>query len=463
MATKGCYLEIINRAFDSINVTCTNSNNNDWESKKSPQDLYNNKVLDKDLYYDTKDAEMDGITNYDGKFSIEISINNKKCCQSFNLKDGRNNITTRKRIIKKECDCMLFVTMGHSVKRFASKNKDNSDMGVFRIEVFSLSKRRFGIIADYHLNDERTNYPKKFITHLKDVRYAPEFIAVCGDLVDNSTKMQQDQKFASYFTIPFEDENFMIAEGFGNHDIWIGTGGTDMPRFIEGRNVERGKEKETENKLNEFSADNITNYPNRHYTWTTILEKTIEEKTKKMKIHFFMLNNLPGYEGIAECKDADMDDSQKNGNSPYESLKFLENTLAKIDTTDGFKHVAILFFHLNHNISTDWWSDKSKKDYRTVCFNSKIKVLASFFGHKHDHITKYESMIGKVDNGQDYTIHGVKCATNNSCEYDNYITFVDTEITDYGKLEMRVAYIKGDDLKVDDSNFTKLESLTFDI
>ena len=75
MATKGCYLEVINRAFDKIKVTCENVEGGDWEEGKSPADYFNNLEMKK-YGYKSVDVEMDGVISYDGKFNISISLNN---------------------------------------------------------------------------------------------------------------------------------------------------------------------------------------------------------------------------------------------------------------------------------------------------------------------------------------------------------------------------------------------------
>ena len=451
MAIKGCYLEVINRAFDKINVTCENVKDGDWENKKSPADYFNNLEIKK---YGSKsvDVEMDGVISYDGKFNISISLFSENnivgvFSKLLNIKDGKDHDTNRIRYFSDE-GCAILITRGLSVERVKGESK-NTNMGVFKIEVFDISKRRFGVIADYHLTDEIINesYPEKFINYLANIDETPEFIAVCGDLVNDSTKMQQDIKFANDFIIPFEDKNIMIAEGFGNHDLWTGIGGTDMPRFIEGRNIEREKEKDTENKLNEFSYDKNSPFPQRHYTWTTELHKN----EIKVKIHFFMLNNSPGYGGeLIDNKQTD--DSQKKQYSSYCSLNYLEESL-NINYKDDYKHVAILFFHLFPDEET--LGEKNIKSYDEITQKSKMKVFSTFFGHKHEHKTLYKNT----------SIKGFKCTAcakdkdTEGSEYANGITFVDMELKENAILEMTVGYL--DDIEKNEYVISK--SLSIDL
>ena len=382
-------------------------------------------------------------------------IAKKKFSEKLNIAEGRDHGTKRLRIFS-DAGCAILITRGLSVERVKEKNK-NTNMGVFKIEVFDISKRRFGVIADYHLTDEIINesYPEKFINYLANIDETPEFIAVCGDLVNNSTKMQQDIKFANDFIIPFEDKNIMIAEGFGNHDLWTGKGGTDMPRFIEGRNIEREKEKDTENKLNEFSYDKNSPFPQRHYTWTTELHKN----EKKVKVHFFMLNNFPGYE-VGEYTDQNddidqtddtyqTDDSQANQYDPYYSLNYLEESL-NINYEDGYKHVAILFFHLYPNDKT--WGKKNMDSCTSIIEKSEMKVFTTFFGHDHKHITSYEDKYKGLEG-----FKCTACAEHKETKYANGITFVDMELTENAKLKMTVGYLA--DIENDKYNISKQLSI----
>lgn len=98
----GCYLELINRAFDQIEITVEPTDKKEWENKAFNGATYK---LTSNNYHQLDDYEMDskGIhaIKAHGHFRITVSIDGKKeqLPQIFDLEDGRQSGSIRRYFI----------------------------------------------------------------------------------------------------------------------------------------------------------------------------------------------------------------------------------------------------------------------------------------------------------------------------------------------------------------------------
>lgn len=285
-------------------------------------------------------------------------------------------------------------------------------------------KIRFLVSSDMHLcggekgedeknahdrNEKELNTLIPHIATLGDI----DFYAVCGDLSWDSNSADESMFVNEFFErIKNEANNIKcVCEGWGNHDVRRKFANfTNIQDGIRDRNEEQRKEGTLPNYcMSDSKAYNNCNH-HYHYRWSYDLGHG-------KKVHFFMLNNVPGYgriekAGPTNAKDYSVEIDERN---PFDSLTFLEEEIRYFGENDYY----VLFFHIDFEYQPDRWWAGNRVDFPRVIKNCKGKYLASFFGHKHSDAGK-ETLTVKIDN-EDFSLTGYRCACANRTGAAHYI------------------------------------------
>lgn len=485
-SSKGCYLELVNRAFEEIKVEFIPKNSSDWLDSKSP-DL-GTKTLkdDENNYYFSEILEMNGAISAQGMFSIKISIG-KNCVtvDDFNLEDGRRNEEKIRYIDLSETggklDCYIVITYGLNVQLIAEKEKESgfaNNKGCYRFEFFRMSKRRFGIMNDYHYgckgnndNDQKTVFQtiNKFIKR-------PEFIVMPGDLLDNPIYQKgKDRDIWKHFIDPLEKRYIPIADGFGNHDLWSSVGSTDVKNRCLKRNSKRKQklcgysDEWNKNKNGKYENDN----KGYHYRWQMELKKN----GKKVLIVFFMLNNVPAEKNRKDKVSTEK--TQQKGTYSYDSLRYLKDAMQDAYNKNNKNYdgvYGLLFFHTNYECQNNsdtrftknevtvyeperWWTYKDKQVLAGVLDNPVFPVLMSFFGHSHiSNIMKQYLYTSQTNRTEHF---GYLCASSKEMRRLNLIDISLTEENGEYYIEIEGKYANVKELSMEDHSLKKVDGIKF--
>lgn len=285
------------------------------------------------------------------------------------------------------------------------------------------AKIRFLVSSDMHLcGGENGNDEKKAHTRNKEELNALiphvatlgdiDFYAVCGDLSWDSNSADESMFVDEFYErIKKGASNIKcVCEGWGNHDVRRKYANfTNIQDGIRDRNEEQRKETLPNYRMSDSKAyDNYNHH--YHYRWSYDLGN-------KKKVHFFMLNNVPGYgrinkAGPNNAKDYSVEIDERN---PFDSLTFLEEEIRHFGENDYY----VLFFHIDFNYETERWWAGNRVDFPRVIKNCKGKYLASFFGHEHSTVGK-ETLTVKIDN-EDFSLTGYRCACSGRAGAAHYI------------------------------------------
>lgn len=305
------------------------------------------------------------------------------------------------------------------------------------------SKARFLVSSDFHLcaadddsPDERSRSMQDDIDLDKLIYRVStlgplNFYAVCGDLTDDSNGGQED-KFEHRFLDRIDQETAIkcVCEGWGNHDV--------RRKHFNCTNVQDGiayRNRKGRYRDNHLTAL-VTSDNDYHYHWHYNLSNA--DNTKSITLHFFMLNNVPGYGEIKNdpaCARKDDEYTAQDERNPYCSLEFLEKELKSFGPDDYY----ILFFHINFNSKItaadtngeQWWTKQSMKDFCNVIRKGKGTYLYSFFGHNHNN-PGFEKLVDA-----DLTLQGYRCACNDG-RGATYYTLVEIPLNADDKPEVSI-------------------------
>ena len=484
--SKECYLEFVNRSFKSITVKVQVNSQDEWDDKKGkkPDAYFNNKKIN---FFDWNEMYMKHNYGY-FRFTIKVEYENDKNSEAvylpsednfFHMEEGLSSTTKRDRYYFKDYGFFVLVSRGNNLRRIGDENTDyGNSKGIFKVEVFSCSKRRLGIISDLHLFKYETDVLcKKFTDQIVKIQNRPELIAICGDLTANSRG--NEKKLIDKFIENLEARNFPVCEGFGNHDVQQYTTASDIVKYVEKRT------RQSDNKLEGYLISNSK----LHYQWQVQLATA----NYIVNVHCIMLNNVPG-KGTIECSDVitkkEVDEDKnikyvavsrskkdmKEGiyeRNPYDSLSFLYpllnnykliNEKYKADKMK-IREVALLFFHINYNsesleeaVPERWWPYDSRNDFiKTLRDNKGCEVITSFFGHAHSSTTSKETLTS-IDSGEEIKGPvGIRVATGL-----NYTSFADVALIEKDTdctLEIKVNYTQTTDITQQD-NFIVNKTIT---
>ncbi len=447
----GCYLEIVNRAFSEVNVTFVATNANDWENNKFPSIHNKEYTLNETKYYRSNNLEIGSNLSPHGCFYLEFKIEKDNIKTSIlKLEEGRGSGIQSDYLKFKDADCILLLTRGKTLERIDNMKKDGNK-GCFRVELFRLSKRRFGVMNDYHFGHEEygtTGRQTKDVEQICKLRNRPEFIVMPGDLLAVTTPPNNNKNPFAWddyrdiwdnFINPLERKGIFVADGFGNHDLYTGTFSKDVKEEIKSRNKDRKINWKFMNFAGskDYKSNNNDNY---HYRWYIELCNT----QKKVLVVFFMLNNLPANSNRKDPGDSDS--SHEEGTYAYGALDFLKDSLdqAFIENKNSYDAiVGILCHHINYNADNRWWTDNDKKLLKKVLDKSKTPVIFSVFGHAHHEDIQEEFL--KVEGKQSYL--GYRCACS---IWHRHLNLFDLELTSEGNIKLTSYYQRTDMLQSDE-------------
>lgn len=283
------------------------------------------------------------------------------------------------------------------------KDTINKQENKFPTEVNDEDKASFHfcVTSDLHVNkdDSKSFFWGDFCDRIKELTPSPQFLAICGDLTDSNYTVEADSIYQQFNYFEKENTSVLICEGHGNHD-----GDTRMkyPWDKQARDIVTNRNPLRIVKKPDWKwifYQKKMNYSN-HYKWEVPLTDPVLNTS--INIHFFMLNNVPGFDTIGKDK--------KNGDNaherdPYDSLTFLETELCKL----GEKDYYILFFHINFEAEERWWTNTSKKSFSKVIKKSNANYVTSFFGHAHSSSGKKINKTIEEKLTEDDSIYGYRC------------------------------------------------------
>lgn len=277
-------------------------------------------------------------------------------------------------------------------------------------------KVKFLVSSDIHLcGDESEEKKEQHNRNQKDVETLIkqvatlgdiDFYAICGDLCDDSDAEDENMFVDEFFERMRKDAKNIkcICEGWGNHDVRRKFGNlTNIQDGIRDRNEEYRNETLPNYRMSDSEEYDNYNY-HYHYHWSYGMKNG-------KRVHFFMLNEVPGYgkiekEGTPDTRpDYNVERDERN---PFDSLSFLKEEIRSFGENDYY----VLFFHINFD-ATDpeypdrWWAE-NRTDFPRVLKSCKGKYLASFFGHTHSS-AKQETLTVTIDN-EKLSLKGYRCA-----------------------------------------------------
>lgn len=347
-------------------------------------------------------------------------------------------------------------------------DKMNNKRGCYRFEMFRCSKRRIGVMSDYHYGcgeNGNTGDQSNVVDEIDRLRNRPEFLVMTGDLLHNPTK-KDDRDIWSNFIDLLELKNIPVADGFGNHYLWTGFRSENVKNKIKNRNGMRRKEWNT---FGYSDVENIKAEDNKgyHYRWKIELQKRMSNGELKQKtVECIMLNNVPGYvnvDDIGENGDKKVDKSQKEGTWCYDSLAFLDKYLSGLYKSSAREDIIVLlFFHINYESEVlenkayyRWWPEDARKRYNDILKAYQFTNRA-FFGHVHKGRMKCEEL--HLSKGNPTGLKGYSCATS---IFERYLNVIDLELIEEGgkcKLQMTTSYGKTANLKCNGDGLKILET-----
>lgn len=479
----GCYLELINRAFDQIEITVEPTDSKEWAKPALNKATYK---LTSDNYYQLNEYEMatKGIHVFTahGHFRVTVSIDGKKeqLPQVFDLEDGRQSDSINRYFIyssqSPKMDYAVLVSCGKYLQLSRNEKKESgfaNDKGCYKFEFFRLSARRFGVMNDYHFGDTNCGSQMSVVNKLINFQKRPEFIVMPGDLLDCPTAPNGDNNPLNFPPVRdiwgnlinlLEEQYIPVADGLGNHDLWTGFGGENVKGDIHKRNQERIKSSSLFAPYDISTKDNTKVHENNdyHYTWTFPLEKD----GKKVLVAFFMLNNLPGNENRKDPED--VGNCHDEGTYAFGALDYLEKSMKTIASKTGYdKKVGILMFHTNYgcDVNSDtkgnpqrWWTYDDKKALKEVLDAAPIQILTAFFGHKHiNTIEKQTLNIGDRKEAANITDYfGYCCARSIDTPRLNVIDLELVKENGVYKVKITPRYVKVSDLTSTDGCLSKI-------
>lgn len=474
----GCYLEFINRSFNSITVNAIIRDQGQWEKGSGrPNTSYNNKKIS---YYESHDMEMNEfLTDCNGEFFFEIQVENENGTTEkqrvtfgpdnvyFNLKEGRKSEVRRNVYYFVEKGFFVRVSRGkelHSIDK-SKDNKNKNYKGMFKVEVFSCSQRRLAVVTDPHLCKDNIEECHVFVDKIAEIKNRPDFIVMCGDLTGNN--YPDEKKIVEKDLIgELEARNFSVCEGLGNHDVRHYNFDGNMTSYVKNR------KRNSEGKLEGYFKDN---FEKLHYHW----EFKLYKDDYCIIVNCFMLNLVPGFGTLGEVKEYNgkkkKDKVEKDERNPFHSLDFLNEHLSKYaninksyrDKNDKVRHVALLFFHINYeseSAGTDgfgperWWPYYERRDFGKVIDDYKgCRVIGTFFGHHHSRNTRIETL-KSPEPYKNYDLKGFKVGA-----YLTNTTFLDLGLEkENGKyiLNGSIKYMSTNNIAQEISNYSTIKDFS---
>ena len=377
----GCYLELINRAFNKIEITVEPTDKKEWGKPAMNKTTYN--LSDND-YYRLDEYEMTPkgihVLTAHGHFRVTISIDGEKeqLQQVFDLEDGRHSGAVYRSFIypssSSGMDYAVLVSRGKYLQLSKNGKKESgfvNDKGCYKFEFFRLSARRFGVMNDYHFGDTNCGSQASVVDKLINLQKRPEFIVMPGDLLDCPTAPAGDGNPRNFPAVRdiwgnlidgLEEQSIPVADGLGNHDLWTGFGGENVKGDIQQRNKKRIAEGSLFHPYGISTADNAANYGNKgyHYTWFFPLKKN----GKKVLVAFFMLNNLPG--NANRTDPGDTGHGHDEGTYAFGALDYLKASMQTMACMPDYDYkVGIPMFHINYGCDVNgdtygnperWWT-----------------------------------------------------------------------------------------------------------
>ncbi len=235
-----------------------------------------------------------------------------------------------------------------------------------------------------------------------------DFYAICGDLCDDSDPEDENMFVDEFFERMRKDATNIkcICEGWGNHDVRRkGANLTNIQDGIRDRNEEYRNKMLPHYRMSDSDSEEYGNYNyHYHYHWSYDMQSG-------KRVHFFMLNDVPGYGKIENIKAREKEEAYKterDERNPFDSLSFLEEEISSFDDNDYY----VLFFHIDFYASDPeypdrWWAE-NRTDFPKVVKNGKGNYLTSFFGHSHS-VAGREILVETID-GASYSLEGYRCA-----------------------------------------------------
>ena len=450
----GCYLELINRAFNKIEISVEPTDKKEWGKPAMNKTTYN--LSDND-YYRLDEYEMTPkgihVLTAHGHFRVTISIDGEKeqLQQDFDLEDGRHSGAVYRSFIypssSSGMDYAVLVSRGKYLQLSKNAKKESgfvNDKGCYKFEFFRLSARRFGVMNDYHFGDTNCGSQASVVDKLINLQKRPEFIVMPGDLLDCPTAPAGDVNPLHFPAVRdiwgnlidgLEEQSIPVADGLGNHDLWTGFGGENVKGDIQQRNKKRIAEGSLFLPYGISTADNAANYGNKgyHYTWFFPLEKN----GKKVLVAFFMLNNLPG--NANRTDPGDTGHGHDEGTYAFGALDYLKASMQTMACMPDYDYkVGIPMFHINYGCDVNgdthgnperWWTYADKKALKDVLDKAPIKIVTAFFGHEHVRsIEKQTLYIGdRKDPANKTEYSGYRCA----CSIDKpRLNIIDLELVE---------------------------------
>ena len=265
---------------------------------------------------------------------------------------------------------------------------------------------RFCVTSDLHIEKDKSKEDDWVKMMIAFDRLTPEFFAICGDLTDTNYSKEVESVYHQINILEKVYNSTLICEGHGNHD----GDRIKYPWDEQARNIvtNRNNIRALRKPQWKWLFDTNKNYHN-HYTWCI-------ELINNVRIHFFMLNNVPGYGKID--KDKKEGDNARERDA-YDSLSFLKTQLCNLKENDYY----ILFFHINFNVGERWWTEKSKEDLQKVIEDKKFqaKYITSFFGHTHSTKDTYGKSVEERLLKTPYYGYRCKCSGGNGARYFNIV------------------------------------------
>lgn len=490
----GCYLEFINRSFNSITVSAIIRDQGQWEKGSGrPDTSYNNKKIS---YYESNDMEMNEfLTDCNGEFFFEIQVENENGTTEkqrvtfepnniyFNLKQGRKSEVRRNVYYFVEKGFFVRVSRGKellSIDKSKNKNNKNNDKskdknknykGMFKVEVFSCSQRRMAVVTDSHLSNDNVVECHSFVDKIAQIKNRPDFIVMCGDLTANN--YSDEKKIVEKDLIgELEARNFSVCEGLGNHDVRHFHFDGNMINYVKNR------KRDSEGKLEGYFKDT---YEKLHYHW----EYKLYKDDHCIVVNCFMLNLVPGLGILGQVEEYEDKDNNKKEKSkeikkvekdernPFHSLDFLNAYLSKYnasnisykDKNDKARHVVLLFFHINYeseNAGTAgygperWWPYYERRDFDKVVKNYKdCRIIGTFFGHQHSEDTRIETLKSP---DKDFGLTGFKVGA-----FLKNTTFLDLELEkENGEYMLKgaIKYMKTDDISQEINRYRTINNFS---